>query len=120
MLTPHTQRALTIRQTLADTRQRLILSADDGGLTDITPDPGYFAPIHDFLKSLAGGLQYSGLIVTVILLGVAAAAWGLSHAAKSQRGEHFSAAAMLIVIIVAVIIRNSPGIIDWTSNIHIF
>lgn len=120
MLKEHMQQLLDTKQTGAIIRQRIIAAADDGGLTDIKPDPGFFAPINTFLKQLAGGLQYSGLIVTIILLIVAGIAWGVSHATKSSRGEHFSAGAMLIVIIVAIIIRSSPGVIDWTSTLHFF
>lgn len=85
-------------------------------------DPGVgfdwdFFPFMASLREAAGGGLATALIVSVVLLALAAVMWGVGKISGARSMQSVGFGAFCIVAVVAVLIGAANGIAAWGVNV---
>lgn len=93
-----------------------------GGMVTAGADPGVtfdwdFFPFMASLRDAAGGGLATALVVSVVLLGAAAIAWGVGKIAGSRSMQHVGFSGFLVMVCVTVLVGAANGIAAWGSGL---
>jgi hypothetical protein len=85
-------------------------------------DPGVgfdfdFFPFMETLREAAGGGLAAALVVSVVLLALAAVMWGVGKIAGARSMQSVGFGAFCVTGVVAVLIGAANGIAVWGSNL---
>jgi len=85
-------------------------------------DPGVgfnfdFFPFMETLREAAGGGLATALVVSVVLLALAAVMWGVGKIAGARSMQSVGFGAFCVTAVVAILIGAANGIAVWGSNL---